>query len=147
MEQIAPSGPVYQAGTLSGNPVAMAAGLATLDLITAARFYERLTDTTRVLLEGIEREAERCGVPFRVTQVGGMFGLFFTGAERVVNFTQAGACDTAAFRRFFHFMLDRGVYLAPSAFEAGFVSSAHTEQHIEATITAARASFRALKSG
>jgi glutamate-1-semialdehyde 2,1-aminomutase len=144
MEQIAPSGPVYQAGTLSGNPVAMAAGLATLDLITAEGFYERLTDTTRVLLEGIEREAERCGVPFQVTQVGGMFGLFFTSAERVVNFAQAGACDTAAFRRFFHFMLDRGVYLAPSAFEAGFVSSAHTEEHIEATIAAARESFQAV---
>ena len=146
MEQLAPSGPVYQAGTLSGNPVAMAAGLATLDLIAEPGFYERLTESTRTLLSGLEREARRYGVPFRTTQVGGMFGLFFTRAERVVNFAEAGACDVAAFRRFFHSMLQRGIYLAPSAFEAGFVSSAHTAEHIEATIAAAGESFRALKS-
>ncbi|MEJ8568766.1 glutamate-1-semialdehyde 2,1-aminomutase [Elongatibacter sediminis] len=144
MEQIAPSGPVYQAGTLSGNPVAMAAGLANLDLITAEGFYEHLEESTRTLVEGIAREANRHGVPFRTTQVGAMFGLFFTDAGRVINFEQSGACDIEAFRRFFHLMLDRGVYLAPSAYEAGFVSSAHTEEHLEATITAAGESFREL---
>lgn len=142
MEQIAPSGPVYQAGTLSGNPVAMAAGLATLDLIVADGFYEQLEKTTAALLLGLQREAGYFGIPFRTTQVGAMFGLYFTAAEKVVNFEQSGACDTAAFKRFFHLMLDGGVYLAPSAYEAGFVSSAHSEEHIEATIGAAREAFR-----
>jgi glutamate-1-semialdehyde 2,1-aminomutase len=141
MEQIAPSGPVYQAGTLSGNPVAMAAGLAMLDLITVDGFYEDLEKSTSQLLEGLEQAAAHAGVPVRVTQVGAMFGLFFTTAEKVINFEQAGACDTEAFKRFFHLMLDRGVYLAPSAYEAGFVSAAHSEEHIHATIEAARESF------
>jgi glutamate-1-semialdehyde 2,1-aminomutase len=144
MEQIAPIGPVYQAGTLSGNPVAMAAGLAMLDLIVADGFYEQLEKATAALLLGLQREAHYFGIPFRTTQVGAMFGLFFTAAEKVVNFEQSGACDTTAFKRFFHLMLEGGVYLAPSAFEAGFVSSAHTEEHIEATIGAAREAFRAL---
>jgi glutamate-1-semialdehyde 2,1-aminomutase len=147
MEKIAPLGPVYQAGTLSGNPVAMAAGLAMLDLIVAEGFYERLNSITAALLLGLEREAEYFGIPFRTTQVGAMFGLFFTQAEQVINFAEAGACDTAAFERFFHFMLAGGVYLAPSAFEAGFVSAAHTEEHIEATIAAAREAFRQLSRG
>ena len=141
MEQVAPSGPVYQAGTLSGNPVAMAAGLANLDIITRDGFFESLADTTRQLVAGIQREADRAGVPLRTTQVGGMFGLFFTDAERVVNFAEAGSCDVDAFRAFFHQMLERGVYLAPSAFEAGFVSSAHSEEHIAATVAAAGESF------
>ena len=144
MELVAPSGPVYQAGTLSGNPVAMAAGLANLDLITADGFYESLSAKTTTLIEGIAREAETAGVPLKTTQVGGMFGLFFTSADRVVNFAEAGDCDVDAFRRFFHLMLERGVYLAPSAFEAGFVSSAHSEEHIEATVSAARESFSRL---
>jgi len=142
MSQIAPSGPVYQAGTLSGNPVAMAAGLAMLDLIVAEGFYERLETATRALLEGIKREADHANIPVLTTQVGGMFGLFFTAAEKVVNFAEAGACDVAAFRRFFHLMLERGIYLAPSAYEAGFVSAAHTEEHIEATILAAGEAFQ-----
>ena len=141
MEMVAPSGPVYQAGTLSGNPVAMAAGLANLALITQPGFFESLAANTAKLLEGISLAAADAGVPLQTTQVGGMFGLFFTGAERVVNFAESGNCDVEAFKTFFHAMLARGVYLAPSAFEAGFVSSAHTGEHFEATIGAAREAF------
>jgi len=144
MEQVAPSGPVYQAGTLSGNPVAMAAGLANLALISRDGFFEGLTARTTALLDGLRDAAAAAGVAVRTTQAGGMFGLFFTDAERVVNFAQAGACDVGAFRAFFHHMLDRGVYLAPSAFEAGFVSSAHRGEHIDATVAAARESFERL---
>jgi len=144
MELVAPSGPVYQAGTLSGNPVAMAAGLANLELICEPGFFESLTARTTALLDGMSLAAADAGVPFVTTQVGGMFGLFFTAEEHVVNFAESGACDTEAFKTFFHAMLDRGVYLAPSAFEAGFISSAHTEEHIEATIAAARESFALL---
>jgi glutamate-1-semialdehyde 2,1-aminomutase len=144
MEQVAPSGPVYQAGTLSGNPVAMAAGLANLALISRDGFFEDLTAKTAALLEGLRTAADATGVAVRTTQAGGMFGLFFTDAERVVNFDQAGSCDVGAFRAFYHHMLDRGVYLAPSAFEAGFVSSAHGDEHIEATVAAARESFERL---
>jgi glutamate-1-semialdehyde 2,1-aminomutase len=147
MEMVAPSGPVYQAGTLSGNPVAMAAGLANLSLVSAEGFYEALTQRTCELLAGIQREADRAGIPFLTTQAGGMFGLFFTTAGQVINFTQAGQCDTEAFRRFFHLMLERGVYLAPSAYEAGFVSSAHTAEHIDATVIAARESFGNMVTG
>ncbi len=142
MELVAPSGPVYQAGTLSGNPVAMAAGLATLDQITVPGFYEALGEKTRMLTEGVQAEADFFGVPFTTTQVGGMFGLYFSGAEQIINFEQSGAVDVDMFKRFFHAMLDKGVYLAPSAYEAGFVSSAHTEEHISATIDAARESLR-----
>jgi len=141
MKLVAPSGPVYQAGTLSGNPVAMAAGLANLALISRPGFFEKLESTTARLVNGIQQAADEAGVPFTTTRVGGMFGLFFTDAERVVNFAQAGKCNVDAFRAFFHLMLDRGVYLAPSAYEAGFVSSAHTSDHIDATIAAARESF------
>jgi glutamate-1-semialdehyde 2,1-aminomutase len=142
MELVAPSGPVYQAGTLSGNPVAMAAGLATLEQITVPGFYESLGETTRMLTEGLQAEADYFGVPFTTTRVGGMFGLYFSNADPIVNFEQSGAVDVDMFKRFFHAMLDRGVYLAPSAYEAGFVSSAHTEEHISATIDAARESLR-----
>ncbi|NKI36495.1 glutamate-1-semialdehyde 2,1-aminomutase [Wenzhouxiangella sp. XN79A] len=138
MKLIAPEGPVYQAGTLSGNPVAMAAGLANLDLITEPGFYDRLTASTLRLVDGIQAAAKEAGVPMATTAVGGMFGLFFTDLERVENFEQAAACDLDAFKRFFHGMLDAGVYLAPSAFEAGFVSSAHGEREIDDTIAAAR---------
>ena len=142
MKMIAPEGPVYQAGTLSGNPVAMAAGLANLDLITEPGFYETLTANTLRLAEGIRAEAVDAGVPMAVSAVGGMFGLFFTDLERVENFDQAAACDLAAFKRFFHAMLDAGIYLAPSAFEAGFVSSAHRDREIDDTIAAAKQSFK-----
>jgi glutamate-1-semialdehyde 2,1-aminomutase len=144
MEMVAPSGPVYQAGTLSGNPVAMAAGLANLDLIAREGFFEELTTRTGELVSGVQEAADQAGVPFRTTQVGGMFGMFFTDADRVVNFAEVGTCDIDAFKAFYHLMLERGVYLAPSAFEAGFVSSAHNDGHIEATITAARESFSRL---
>jgi glutamate-1-semialdehyde 2,1-aminomutase len=144
MEQVAPSGPVYQAGTLSGNPVAMAAGLANLGLICRDGFFEELTLKTELLACGLQHAADAAGVPVLTTRVGGMFGLFFTSAKKVINFTEAGSCDVAAFRVFFHLMLERGVYLAPSAFEAGFVSSAHTDEHIQATVTAARESFALL---
>jgi len=143
MEQIAPSGPIYQAGTLSGNPVAMAAGLAMLQLIQAPGFYEDLTARTVRLTDGILAEAKKAGVPFSVNRVGAMFGLFFTD-ETVESYTQATTADVAAFNRFFHGMLERGVYLAPSAFEAGFVSSAHDDAVIAATIATAAEVFASL---
>jgi len=144
MEQIAPLGPVYQAGTLSGNPVAMTAGLVTLELISAPGFFAALEQQTRRLTMGLLDLARAAGVPLTANQVGGMFGLFFTEAERVTRYAQATACDLARFRRFFHAMLARGVYLAPSAFEAGFVSAAHTEREIGATLEAAAEAFAEL---
>jgi glutamate-1-semialdehyde 2,1-aminomutase len=145
MQQIAPSGPIYQAGTLSGNPVAMAAGLAMLDLIQAPGFYQSLEAKTNALCDGLESAAREAGVPFTTQRVGGMFGMFFSN-EKVDTYAQALACDTAAFNRFFHAMLDRGVYFAPSAFEAGFMSSAHDDAVIAATIEAARGAFAETKS-
>jgi glutamate-1-semialdehyde 2,1-aminomutase len=144
MEQISPSGPIYQAGTLSGNPVAMAAGLAMLELVQAPGFHAGLERRTHALCDGLEAAARDAGVPFSTQRVGGMFGLFFS-AERVDTYAQAIACDTAAFKRFFHAMLAQGVYLAPSAFEAGFMSSAHGDVEIDATIAAAGAAFHAAK--
>jgi len=143
MRQIAPAGPIYQAGTLSGNPVAMAAGLAMLDLIQAPGFYETLDARTAALCAGFEDAARAAGVPFSTNRVGSMFGLFFT-AEKVETYAQATAGDTAAFNRFFHAMRERGVYLAPSAFEAGFLSMAHDDTVIAATLEAARAAFAEL---
>ncbi len=144
MQHLAPLGPVYQAGTLSGNPVAMAAGLKTLELVSAPGFYDELTDKTRQLVDGILGQARRHGVALTANTVGGMFGLFFTEEEAVTNFAQTSACDQERFRRFFHAMLDEGVYLAPSAFEAGFVSSAHSEADIDETIEAAGRVFARL---
>jgi glutamate-1-semialdehyde 2,1-aminomutase len=141
MERVAPSGPIYQAGTLSGNPVAMAAGLAMLEVIQTLGFYKELERKTQLLTDGLLAVAIDVGVPFSVNRVCGMFGLFFT-AQKVETFAQATACDVAAFNRFFHAMLERGVYLAPSAFEAGFMSSAHSEQDIADTLQAAREAFR-----
>lgn len=141
MAQIAPSGPIYQAGTLSGNPVAMAAGLAMLELIQAPGFYDALAARTRLLCDGLQAVADGEGVPFSSNRVGGMFGLFFTG-EKVTSYAQATTADTALFNRFFHGMLKRGVYVAPSAFEAGFLSSAHSEQDIADTLEAARGALR-----
>ena len=143
MEQIAPAGPIYQAGTLSGNPVAMAAGLAMLGLIQAPGFYEDLSARTVRLTDGILAEARKAGVPFSVNRVGAMFGLFFTD-ETVESYAQATTADVAAFNRFFHGMLERGVYLAPSAFEAGFVSSAHSDDVIAETIATAGEVFATL---
>ena len=144
MQQIAPSGPIYQAGTLSGNPVAMAAGLAMLELISAPGFHAALERNTALLCTGLEQAARAAGVAFTTNHVPGMFGLFFSTGP-VHSYTQAMACDVASFRRFFHAMLERGVYLAPSAFEAGFVSAAHGENEIEATLQAARESFRVVR--
>ncbi|MGF6711560.1 glutamate-1-semialdehyde 2,1-aminomutase [Luteibacter sp. W1I16] len=143
MQQVAPSGPIYQAGTLSGNPVAMAAGLAMLQVIQAPGFHDDLAARTERLTDGILDAARKAGIPFSVNRVGAMFGLFFTN-ETVESYAQATAADVAAFNRFFHGMLERGVYLAPSAFEAGFMSSAHGDAEIDATIEAAAATFAAL---
>jgi glutamate-1-semialdehyde 2,1-aminomutase len=140
MQQIAPAGPIYQAGTLSGNPVAMAAGLAMLELVAKPDFHAGLARSTTALCEGLEEAARAAGVPFTTNHVPGMFGLFFS-AGPVRSFSDATTCDTTAFRRFFHAMLARGVYFAPSAFEAGFISSAHGDAEIEATLDAARAAF------
>jgi len=137
MEYIAPVGPVYQAGTLSGNPVAMAAGLKTLELISADGFFDSLTAKVSTLLEGILGKAKDAGIPMTSNQVGGMFGLFFTDAENVTNFAQVTQCNVDRFNTFFHGMLNEGVYLAPSAYEAGFVSTMHTAEDIQATIDAA----------
>ncbi|MEO8984453.1 MAG: glutamate-1-semialdehyde 2,1-aminomutase [Rhodanobacter sp.] len=145
MQQIAPSGPVYQAGTLSGNPVAMAAGLAMLELIQAPGFHERLAARTRSLTDGLQAIADGEGIAFTTNRVGGMFGLFFS-PDKVSSYAQAIAADVAQFRRFFQGMLERGVYLAPSAFEAGFMSAAHTDEDIALTLEAARSAMRASRA-
>ena len=144
MDHIAPDGPVYQAGTLSGNPIAMTAGLTTLDLISEAGFHDRLAATTAHLVDGLRERAAAAGVGLATNQVCGMFGLFFTGADAVTGFADVMACDTERFARFFHAMLAEGVYLAPSAFEAGFVSGAHAGEHLEATFRAAEKAFEAV---
>ncbi|WLA07825.1 glutamate-1-semialdehyde 2,1-aminomutase [Xanthomonas translucens] len=146
MRQIAPSGPIYQAGTLSGNPVAMAAGLAMLELVQAPGFHQRLDAAAAALCIGLEQAAAAAGVAVTTNQVGAMFGLFFT-AEKVETYAQATACDTAAFNRFFHAMLERGVFLAPSAYEAGFLSSAHDQGVLDATLSAAREAFAVVAAG
>jgi len=145
MEKIAPLGPVYQAGTLSGNPVAMAAGLTTLDLISAPGFYDALSDKTARLATGLKQAADAAGVGVAENHVGGMFGLFFTDSGPVTNFAQATACDVDRFKAFYHAMLERKVYLAPSAFEAGFVSAAHEEHDLQATLAAAAEAFAQIK--
>ena len=144
MERIAPLGPVYQAGTLSGNPVGVAAGLATLALVQAPGFYERLSASTQSLVDALAAEARGQGVAFSAQSVGGMFGIYFR-AQPPASYAEVMQCDKEAFNRFFHAMLERGVYLAPSAYEAGFVSSAHTAADIAASAAAAREAFAAAK--
>ncbi|MGH8278507.1 MAG: glutamate-1-semialdehyde 2,1-aminomutase [Gammaproteobacteria bacterium] len=144
MEKIAPLGPVYQAGTLSGNPVAMAAGLATLELVEAPDFYSELDAKTRALTDGLCAAAREAGIAFTANQVCGMFGLFFTPAPEVKNYSEVMACNTEQFKQLFHGMLDAGIYLAPSPFEAGFISAAHSEANLDTTIDAARAVFRTM---
>jgi len=144
MEKIAPLGPVYQAGTLSGNPVAMAAGLATLELLDQPQFYEQIAARTTQLLEGLQHAAKLANIPLSTNHVCGMFGLFFTDSAPVRHFHEVMACDVERFKRFFHGMLDEGIYLAPSAFEAGFVSAAHTAADIDATLAAAKKVFATL---
>ncbi|MBI4006243.1 MAG: glutamate-1-semialdehyde 2,1-aminomutase [Gammaproteobacteria bacterium] len=137
MDHIAPDGPVYQAGTLSGNPVAMSAGLTTLNLISAPGFFEELSETTTTLVNGLQEEADEAGVPFTTNHVGGMFGIFFSEDEKITSYKQVINCNQQHFKKFFHGMLDKGIYFAPSPFEAGFVSKAHDRKDIEKTITAA----------
>ena len=142
MQKIAPLGPVYQAGTLSGNPVAVAAGLATLKLVQAPQFQERIEATTSALVAGLQEEAKKAKVRFCAQSVGSMFGLYFRDAPPR-SFAEVMQCDRERFNRFFHAMLVRGVYLAPSAYEAGFVSAAHGAHEIDATLAAAREAFTA----
>ena len=144
MEAIAPTGPVYQAGTLSGNPIAMAAGLACLTELSKAGNEEKLAEKTKTLAEGFKALAAKHKVPFVVQYVGGMFGLFFTEQTEVTSFQEVMKCDAEKFNRFFHLMLEQGIYLAPSAFEAGFMSLAHSDADIEATLQAADKAFAQL---
>ena len=146
MEKLAPVGPVYQAGTLSGNPVAVSAGLATLKEVLRPGFFDKLGATTRSLAQGLEREAGEAGIAFSTAALGGMFGVFFRKTPPA-SFAEVLQCDREAFNRFFHAMLERGVYLAPSAFEAGFVSAAHGERELSATFAAARAAFARARQG
>jgi glutamate-1-semialdehyde 2,1-aminomutase len=134
MSQVAPLGPVYQAGTLSGNPIAMTAGLKTLELISAPNYFEVLSHKTGQLVAGILQQAQQAGISMSANHVGGMFGLFFTEIHPVTHFEQVSACDIGRFQQFFHAMLKAGIYLAPSAYEAGFVSSAHSQKDIKLTI-------------
>ena len=144
MECLAPLGPVYQAGTLSGNPVAMAAGLKTLELIARPGFYEALTEKTEKLTSGLKELACQAGIAVTTNSVGGMFGLFFSKDQQVTTFAQVMQCDQALFKRFFHAMLDAGIYLAPSAFEAGFVSAAHSDEDLDKTLDCAEIIFNRL---
>ena len=144
MEHIAPLGPVYQAGTLSGNPVAMAAGLKTLELLSAEGFHAQLSAKVETLVNGMMNEAKSAGIPMTENHAGGMFGLFFTDATKVTNFAETTACDQERFKKFFHGMLNEGVYLAPSAYEAGFVSIAHTDEDLNNSIEAAAKVFKTL---
>ncbi|WP_282341884.1 MULTISPECIES: glutamate-1-semialdehyde 2,1-aminomutase [Pseudomonas] len=145
MQRIAPLGPVYQAGTLSGNPLAMAAGLTTLRLIQREGFHAELSEYTSRMLQGLQDRADAAGIPFVTTQAGGMFGLYFSGADDIVTFDDVMGSDVERFKRFFHLMLDGGVYLAPSAFEAGFTSIAHGDAELKITLDAAERAFAELK--
>ncbi|OAJ33637.1 glutamate-1-semialdehyde 2,1-aminomutase [Piscirickettsia salmonis] len=142
MRHLAPEGDVYQAGTLSGNPIAMTAGLATLQLIEQPGFYQQLENNTALLCQGLEEAAQKAQINFTTKQCGSMFGLFFTDQQDISNFKETSACNTEQFKKFFHLMLKEGIYLAPSAFEAGFMSFAHNKEDIEKTIDAAYNSFK-----
>ena len=144
MEHIAPLGPVYQAGTLSGNPISLAAGLATLKLACADGFHQQLDSAAKRLTSGLQAQADKAGIPFTTNQVGGMFGFFFSPEPAITSFEQVTACDMKRFQAFYHGMLDAGVYLAPSAFETGFISSAHSDAVIDATLDAAGRVFASL---
>ncbi|MES4611588.1 MAG: glutamate-1-semialdehyde 2,1-aminomutase [Ewingella sp.] len=144
MDALAPTGPVYQAGTLSGNPIAMAAGIACLTQVSQPGVHQTLTELTTRLAEGLVDAAQKENIPFVVNHVGGMFGLFFTESETVTSYQDVMKCNVERFKKFFHLMLEEGVYLAPSAFEAGFMSLAHTQEDIQRTIDAARRCFAKL---
>jgi glutamate-1-semialdehyde 2,1-aminomutase len=141
---LAPTGPVYQAGTLSGNPLAVTAGLATLHEISKPDFFTNLGVKTEYLLTELRERARAAGIPFTTNQVGGMFGCFFSDEEQVTSFAQVMACDVDRFRKYFHLMLEAGIYLAPSAFEAGFVSAAHGDEELQLTLDAAEQAFAQL---
>jgi glutamate-1-semialdehyde 2,1-aminomutase len=144
MEQIAPLGPIYQAGTLSGNPVAMAAGLTTLNMISQPGFYESLTKKTETLVKGLEERAAKANIPLTTNQAGAMFGFFFSEEKNIITFEQVSACNADRFKKFYHGMLEEGIYLAPSAYETGFVSSAHSDEDITKTLDAAEKVFSTL---
>jgi len=144
MDMLAPVGPVYQAGTLSGNPLAVTAGLVTLREISKPDFFDSLSVKTEFLLKGLKERADAAGIPFTTNQVGAMFGCFFSEEESVTTFAQVMACDVERFRKYFHLMLESGIYLAPSAFEAGFVSAAHGDEELQKTLDAAEKAFAAL---
>lgn len=144
MEKLSPLGPVYQAGTLSGNPIAMTAGLKMLEILSRPGFYERVTAKTEQLMQGLQARADAANIPMTTNQVGSMFGFFFTDQPRVSSFYQVTQCNLERFRQFFHKMLDHGVYLAPSAYEAGFMSDSHTDADIQATLDAAAQVFAEL---
>ncbi|WP_339677191.1 glutamate-1-semialdehyde 2,1-aminomutase [uncultured Zhongshania sp.] len=145
MEHIAPSGPVYQAGTLSGNPIAMAAGLCMLKHIEQDGFYEPVFQKTDNLITGLKARADAAGIAMTSNHVGTMFGVFFTETEHITNYQQVMACDTERFNRFFHGMLEGGVYLAPASYEAGFLSAAHSDADIEETLNIAEHVFKTLR--
>ena len=142
MNHIAPDGPIYQAGTLSGNPVAMSAGLATLNLISSKDFFNSLEYKTKILVDGITKSAEKIGVPLAMNYVGGMFGLFFTNEKTIDSFKKVISCNKEHYNIFFHGMLEEGIYLAPSSYEAGFVSSSHSDDDIKLTIDTAEKIFK-----
>jgi glutamate-1-semialdehyde 2,1-aminomutase len=144
MDYIAPDGPVYQAGTLSGNPIAMAAGLTTLDIISDESFFDLLSTKTERLLDGLKEQAKAANIPLSTNHAGGMFGLFFTEEDTITSFEQVMNCNTEQFNKFFHGMLEEGVYLAPSSYEAGFISITHTNDDIDETIAAAKNVFSTL---
>jgi glutamate-1-semialdehyde 2,1-aminomutase len=146
MEYIAPTGPVYQAGTLSGNPVAMSAGLAALSQLNQPGLYDQLYARVDQLLDGMQQLADEAGIPLTTNRAGSMFGFFFTNEKQVTTYKQATECDMDAFRRFYHLMLEQGVYLAPSAFEGGFMSAAHTEQDINDTLAAVKKAFATMSA-
>lgn len=144
MDMLAPLGPVYQAGTLSGNPLAVTAGLIMLDEISQPGFHKALTENTEELLKGLQHHADTAGIPFSTNQVGGMFGCFFSEDSKISSFNQVMQCNIKHFKKYFHIMLDQGIYLAPSAYEAGFLSAAHGKKEIQLTLEAAEIAFSQL---
>jgi len=147
MDHIAPVGSVYQAGTLSGNPIAMAAGITTLELLSEPGFHQKLDDTCATLMDGLQRAAQSHSIPLSASHAGGMFGLFFTEEPSISSFEKVMACNGGHFKAFFHHMLEANIYLAPSAFEAGFISAAHTQTELDQTIAAAEQAFAKMAAG
>jgi glutamate-1-semialdehyde 2,1-aminomutase len=144
MELLAPSGPVYQAGTLSGNPVSVAAGLTTLDLLSEPDVYPQLELKTNYLVEGLKVAAKEFNIPLVINSACGLFGIFFTEQETVTSFEEVLSCDSERFKQFFHLMLNNGIYLAPSAYESGFVSAAHKQQDLDQTLRVSSKAFASL---